>query len=496
MAPQQDNKPKRRRALFAIVLAIIAIVALRVHDLNRQATRTPNYDTVRPFRGTFVRTVPVAGEIRNYKPIVVHSDVRAWERPRVIEMVAPGTFVKKGEPVMILDASEFRKKLTKPTLAVIADNARYDKAQADEIIQEGNNSRRTEATRFDAEMAQRQLTSYTEGDYVNQKARLEGSIKQRTQSYEQTLAEFRETQRLSRAGIVSNTAVTAAQRDLEKTQIDLSLAKGDVSLLDQFQHPRSMAQLGMAAEISLLEVERTQLRNQLDTSIKKTWTLSFDKYRTGWQRQVDYWQSCVDACIVRAPKDGQVMYLNEHDKIIAIGETVHYKQALFTVSERTRLSMAGRVSDRHFFLLRRTQEANIKVPALADRQFSGKLTWMGTIPTVFSRLAPESKHHKIEILLDGRGKTISNLYPGMTATAEIIVDSREDVLMVPTGGVIHHEGEYVAVVQTPTGIARRVIEVGATDDAYTEITAGLELTDEVVVALPETLRDLVSESVR
>ena len=84
----------------------------------------------------------------------------------------------------------------------------------------------------------------------------------------------------------------------------------------------------------------------------------------------------------------------------------------------------------------------------------------------------------------------------MTATAELIVDSREDVLMVPTGAVIQHKGEYVSVVQTPTGVSRRVIQVGATDDAYTEVTAGLELTDDVVVGLPETLRELVSESVR
>lgn len=487
----EEHKQSWKPVVLTIVASTVAIAALRTHDLNRLAElETPDYETVRPVRGTFVRTIPAAGEIRNYKPVVVHSDVRAWERPAVIDMLPAGAFVKKGDPVLILDASEFRKKLSKPTLAVIADNARYDKAQADEIIQKHVNARRTGLSQFNAKLAQHRLTAYEQGDYEKSKADLEGVIKRRRQAHEQALADLREARRLARVGIVKRNAVAAADRRAEQSEIEYQLAMGDISLLDRYQHPRTMAQLGMAADNTILELDRTELRNELETSIKRTWTLSFDKWRAGWQSQVDYWQSCIDACIVRAPKDGQVMYLNEHDRVIEVGKTVHYMQKLFTVSERTRLSMAARVSDRFYFSLRRGQQAIVSVEALADKQFTGKLTWMGSIPTVFSRLAPESKHHKVEILLDGRGKTISRLYPGMTATANIVVDSREDVLQLPTGAIIQHEDDYVVIVRKHNRLERQVVQIGASDDAFTEIVGGVEQTDDVVVGLPEMLREL------
>ena len=484
---------QRKFAIAFVLISVGAIAALRAHDLDRTAQlRARKHETVRPKRADFVRTVPALGEVKNFRPIVVHSDVRAWERPEIIEMVPPGSFVRKGEPVMILDASAFRRRINEPILGVIADNARVTKSEADEVIQKHRNARRTMNSRYAATLAKNRLDEYAKGSYAQQKAALLGTVKMRRHDMEQAIESLENTQRLARLGIVSNNALLASTRSVEKSEVQFELAQGEVALLDQFAHPRQMAELGMARENALHELDMTKLQNGLETAIAETSTLSFRKYRAGWQNYVNYLQGCIDACVVRAPKDGRVIYATDDDKVIEVGRTVHYMQKLFSVADQKRLSVAAEVSNRHFYALRKGQRVSVKLSAIENEEFFGELTWMGPIPTKTDRFNPDSLHHKIEILLDEEQMQGRKLFPGMTARAEIIVDMREDVLQVPIDAVVEHRGEFVVLEQSGESLIRRVVEVGASDDQSCQIVGGIDPSADVVVALPEELRDLAA----
>lgn len=448
------------------------------------------YETTRPRRGSFVRTVPSLGEIRNYKPIIVHSDVRAWERPEILEMVPQGAIVKKGDVVLVLDASKFRSRINEPLIAVIADNARYNKATADELIQKQTNSRRTMNTRYNAWLTKARLTEYEEGNYEKEKSRLLGNIKRNRQSAEQAFAAYLEAQRLSAEGIASTQAVNAANRRLERSAINLDLAESEVDLLDEFTFPREMAQLELAAENAVMDVDRSVLINGMESQIKRVWTLSFERYRTQWGDYAEYLQRCIDSCVIRAPKDGQVMYYNEDDKVIEVGRTTHYMQKLFSVSDREKMSVAARVSDRHFYSLARGQDVIVKVPSDPNRSYPGTVHWLGPIPTRADKFSPESLHHKIEVKLLEEGEAIKGLFPGMTANADIVVDARDDVLQLPIEAVIEHLGDYVVLAKVGENLERRVVEIGASDDTFVEVRGGVSEDDEVVVGLPEYLRAL------
>lgn len=490
--PSMSDPPRktRKRIVFATLIALIGCGA---YFGRREPDTGPVFGTTRPTRGTFVRTVPALGEIRNYKPIIMHSDIRAWERPQILEMVPPGAFVKKGDVVLTLDASAFRKRINEPLLAVIADNARYDKALADEDIQKQSNGRRTMNTRYNAWLTRARLTEYEDGNYAKEKSRMEGSVKRNRQAMEQAYADYLEAQRLAQVGIASNQAINSAGRRYQKTRIDLDLSRSEVDLLDDFTFPREMAQLELAAESADLDIGRARLINGMESQIKRVWTLSFDRYRTQWGDYAEYLQRCIDACTIRAPQDGQVMYFNEDDKLVEVGQTTHYMQKLFSVSQRTKMSVAGRVSDRHFYSLKRGQEVLVSVPSDPNRKYLGVVHWLGPIPTRADKFSPESLHHKIEITLLEEGEDIKSLFPGMTANAEIVVDSRDDVLQLPIGAIVEHRNEYIVLVKHGERLERRVVRTGASDDTFIEIRDGADLDDDVVVGLlPEELRELAS----
>jgi len=93
--------------------------------------------------------------------------------------------------------------------------------------------------------------------------------------------------------------------------------------------------------------------------------------------------------------------------------------------------------------------------------------------------------------------TDNRLKPGMTVDAEIIVDSKQDVLLVPNSALKSQNDSYyvelvapqeitnlanlknpVALKQVPT---RQSVKIGLADDTNTEIVSGLKEGDYVVI---------------
>lgn len=74
--------------------------------------------------------------------------------------------------------------------------------------------------------------------------------------------------------------------------------------------------------------------------------------------------------------------------------------------------------------------------------------------------------------------------PLMTAAVDIVIDQREDVLLVPNRAVKRDkDGKYVEYLD---GVLpkKRYIEAGVRDDAYTEVLSGLEEGQEVITTKP------------
>jgi len=84
------------------------------------------------------------------------------------------------------------------------------------------------------------------------------------------------------------------------------------------------------------------------------------------------------------------------------------------------------------------------------------------------------------------------LREGLTVTVSIIVDEKNDVLLVPYAAITSQGGQsYVEVILSSGTTEQRAIQTGITDYQFTEVTGGLDEDEQVIVpqgaaALPET----------
>ena len=131
----------------------------------------------------------------------------------------------------------------------------------------------------------------------------------------------------------------------------------------------------------------------------------------------------------------------------------------------------------------------ISVDAFPGRQFKGRVTFIspfgpsqaggiqyyGTVQTTLPT-------YEIEIALDPADTAY--LAGGMSATAEVLVDLRSGVLVVPNSALSGQSGRYTVrlLKDEKTGlIEERSVEIGLQDKNYTEITSGLIEGETVVL---------------
>ena len=88
--------------------------------------------------------------------------------------------------------------------------------------------------------------------------------------------------------------------------------------------------------------------------------------------------------------------------------------------------------------------------------------------------------------------TIANssrlLRPGMFVRADIVTESREDVILVPKELVLTRQNRKVVFIEQDNRAAMQDVETGLEDRDLVEITSGLEEGDRLITSNYETLR--------
>ncbi len=111
-----------------------------------------------------------------------------------------------------------------------------------------------------------------------------------------------------------------------------------------------------------------------------------------------------------------------------------------------------------------------------------------TFPGRVARVAPyvldteaQNRTLEIEVALDDPAVS-ETLLPGTSADAEVVLETREDVLRIPTSALLR--SEKVLVLEAGRLVERRV-ELGLRNWQYAEVRGGLEPGEPVVVALDD-----------
>jgi len=181
-------------------------------------------------------------------------------------------------------------------------------------------------------------------------------------------------------------------------------------------------------------------------------------------------QKQLDEATITAPFDGLVagVYVEEED-IISVAIPILY------LINPSSMELNAEVDEIDIPDVKPGQGAIIEVDALPDEQFDGEVTSVGSLPIVEAGLVI----YEVKISFDTPEG--SELKVGMSATTDIIIHQKSDVLLVPERAITQdNQGNDKVLVKIDDDIEERSVVVGISDDYQTEITSGLEEGDVVV----------------
>jgi macrolide-specific efflux system membrane fusion protein len=123
------------------------------------------------------------------------------------------------------------------------------------------------------------------------------------------------------------------------------------------------------------------------------------------------------------------------------------------------------------------QEVSFTVDTYTDTDFQGKVT------AIYPKAVIQDNVVNYIVVVEIEDFQDKILRPEMTTTVTIYLESRKDVLTVPSRAITREKGErFVTVVDGDARINKK-IKTGWFDNSYTEVTEGLEVGE--IVLLPE-----------
>ena len=205
-----------------------------------------------------------------------------------------------------------------------------------------------------------------------------------------------------------------------------------------------------------------------------------------------------------SPIDGVITSLQvEEGEVAIIGTMNNPGTVMLTIADLSVMEVEVEVDETDVVGVTLAQQAKVRVDAMPDTVFEGKVTEIGSSAlqkTTGSLSTQESKDFKVVVTLDNPAR---KLKPGLSASADIIVAEKTQVLAVPISSLVLREKEGIAkdapaAAREEEGVyavdAGRVkfapVAKGITGGMMIEITSGLKEGQEIVTGPYASLREL------
>ena len=195
---------------------------------------------------------------------------------------------------------------------------------------------------------------------------------------------------------------------------------------------------------------------------------------------VDLFARQLEDFTVLSPLDGVVM-----KRDVEPGETLAANTVMFEISSTARKRIAADVDERDIAGVKLGAALAAHADGFPDEAFQAKVT------NIRRQGDSSSRTFRVEADLPSDTK----LMIGMTVDVDIVVGERPDAMLVPTTAVGHGPSQggrpgAPFVYVTDNGRARRVdVRAGAVGPAKTEIVAGLNDGDSIILDPPDRFRD-------
>lgn len=511
------RNPRSNRGVIHAFQFLVTAVALPVLGFSLSAIFFGSEDQIgeNVMLGTVATqkmqvTVIERGNLQSQANREIHCGVDDVQRDGIngtpIQWIIPnGSSVSEGDLLVELESAPMREALDEQILET--EDARSTKIQADanytnQIVQ--NETSKAEAE-LKVQLATLELEMYTDAESGTHKLAVE-EIKRSIDEVNNDILEAQATLELrrdDRRGIDSLYKLGYANRnELRKAKLVYLQAEGKyaaqlnklettlATLRKKENYEREMELLRLNGKLQTAErglvqaVRNNEARLAQVQAIQRARTESLKKEEERLERYTDQ----LAACKIFAPEDGMVAYAVSRYGEIREGLPVRFRQHLMSLPSLDRMEVQTVVHESDLDQIQVGMKAKITVDAFPDHLYTGTVQSIAVLPEQNSWRGSETKVYATIVTIDDE---VQQLKPGMTAVAEIMIDTIDDALTVPLQAVIERNDQTWVLVRESDGLATRAVDTGRENDSVVQIVSGLNPGEKVTLNPREFIDDLL-----
>jgi len=428
----KDVKPKqrlgqvhyRRRKIINWTIALLLGGGAVYAGYRYTNTTTVDVPVARVRRADFIISVRTRGELASSKSIVLAAP--QVPNLRLVKLVQSGQMVRKGDLIAQFDAAQIEN-------AIIQRTANVNSADS-QIVQ----LKATQKMDDEADKMSRMSATYSV-----ETARLDAS----------------------KAEVLDK--ITG-----EKNQITVTVTEGALQRLDAVINAH---QAGHTADLTRLNQNKDKANRDLNQA---------EDYLTKME--------------IRAPVDGMVNILpnfrvngqfGQTPPAFKEGDDVWTGAPIAEMPDLSQMYVDLKMDEVDRGKLRLGQDVRVRIDAIPDREFTAELNWISPIAALVFKGA--ASNGRVGIAADktfparAQLKNLDpRLRPGMSSTAEVIIEREPGALMIPVRASFTKDGKPAVYVQNGEKFDVRYIQVGKRNDEDLVVTSGVKEGDMVTMEDP------------
>jgi len=426
-----------------LVIALVSVCALAfamIPDAASSQDSGPKL-THTVMRGDLIVTVMEQGALESAENTEIKCKIRDHSIP-ITWVIENGSEVKPGDVLVRLATLAYEDRLSEVTKWVHSGHA--------SLAQSSANTKR----------AQLAVSEYLEGRYLTQLMTLQKdvAIAESNLLTAQNMLTHAETQ--AKSGYISDLDLERSVFAVTQARLSVGVKQKEIGVLTEYTKTMELETLNgdLVASLARHEANKAQVKNG--------------------ETQLVLCQGDLENCVVRAEKAGTVIYQTgrpwERVPKIEEGASIYMGQTMLLMPDLSKMQVKLGIRESLIDRLKTGLKARVALPM-------GTLD--GEVTSVAEVTGPAGWWNGNKVRYDTivTLPSVPGLMPGMSAQVEVIVAEYRDILTVPVAAIVDCALGVFCWVKTDTGIEKRALQLGDSNDRFTVVEAGLHEGDRVVL---------------
>jgi multidrug resistance efflux pump len=302
-----------RTRTFAVLAAAVLLSGAFIFSGSSLGQGTPRGTPAATDSGEESSARGASGVLSPAKANDVKLELKRYDAElKVVRVAAPGTAVKKGETVAVIDATDLVKQLDRAEIDLAAARVAGKAAALDLEQFRASAKLRAEKAKRDFDSAQNEFEYWTKLGKGDEDARLEMGMQGAVDRVEGAEDEWKQLENLYRGNNLAKESqdivVKRQLRSLEQARKNLEIAKHEYDRNKNFIYPRREAEKAAAWENAKNAYENGRAREELEMAGRE---IALDKAKAGLEaaqvRMLEL-RSDREHLELKAPVDGVVVH--------------------------------------------------------------------------------------------------------------------------------------------------------------------------------------------